>query len=180
MRQDVKRAFIVWPLTAATLASLVVFVTFSNDSVSRTVVDRSADAWVAAGGPAFWENQEVASRLAHRAPNAKPHEMVPSTTQEPLAAIEAWNDVPIETVALPAVPTVGVPTATLNSSTDLFGFPLVGADPKRSETNTAERRENGAAAMPRPARIDDTDSSASVDCPGTHTGSAQRLLGESV
>ncbi|MEL6104792.1 MAG: hypothetical protein AAFU85_02090 [Planctomycetota bacterium] len=163
MRKDVNRALVVWPLTASALACLVVILSFSNDRLSRTVVDRSADAWVAAGGPAFWQNQNVTGALAQAdGTDSGPRSAIErSASEKPFAAIEAWNDVPLSEPKSPRPATKAVPTAPLDSSTDLFEFPLVSSE--ANSTASAERTQNGALAMPRPERIVAADETRNED-----------------
>lgn len=163
MRKDVKRALVVWPLTASALACLVIFLSFSNDRLSRTVVDRSANAWVAAGGPAFWQNQGAARRLAQidATEPAKRSSIEQTVSEKSFSAIEAWNDVPLSQPLPPASITNGVP-APLDKSTSLFEFPLASRD--NNATVTAERTQKGTLAMPRPERIVEADE---TENPGT-------------
>ncbi|MEO1529596.1 MAG: hypothetical protein AAFX06_29595 [Planctomycetota bacterium] len=165
MGTEFNRKMLVWPLWSSGLACVIVLLTYSNDPVPRSIVSQSADVWLASGGSAFWENRDVDVRLA--SDTGQTDSVATSKTErldkaDRLGAIEAWNDVPLE---MTPKPSVGIQTATLTESTDLFDFPLAG-QPREEDTSSAERRQNGVAAMPRPDRIAATESASEIDPDG--------------
>ena len=160
MRPDVKRTLFRWPLAASTLASLVVFVSYNNDPLSKKIVERSGKAWIAAGGAAFWEEGSRRVTQVNPVPESLSVQETSVQTPNPLAAIEAWNDFRVETISTSTPPKTVASEADNEEVNSLFHFPTPEPGTEVAETVAAERPQNGLVAMARPERIDATEKAA--------------------